>query len=235
MSGYDFQINFIKGSDNGPADALSHVLYEEFKAKQEREVNDDYSYLNYISDEVKRLDLDLVRLETSQDELLKRVVTYTLDGWPSDKNIDSNLQAFKNRQLDLSVEKGCLSYRLVIPAGLRAKILDELHSVHQGIVKMKSLARSLVWWPKIDRDIENAVKSCKLYLEVSEYPPKAMLHMWQWPERPNERLHADFCGPIDGHMYLVITDAFSKWVDIKEMPNITTATTIKAFAVYFSV
>ena len=36
-------------------------------------------------------------------------------------------------------------------------------------------------------------------------------------------------------MYLVITDAFSKWADIKEMPNITTATTIKAFAVYFSV
>ena len=36
-------------------------------------------------------------------------------------------------------------------------------------------------------------------------------------------------------MYLVITDAYSKWVDIKEMSNITATTTIKAFTEYFSV
>lgn len=34
-------------------------------------------------------------------------------------------------------------------------------------------------------------------------------------------------------MYLVITDAYSKWIDIKEMTNITTENTIKMLRDYF--
>ena len=40
------------------------------------------------------------------------------------------------------------------------KILHELHESHPGVVKMKSMAKSYVWWPSIDHDIENLAKSC---------------------------------------------------------------------------
>ncbi|XP_031780280.1 uncharacterized protein K02A2.6-like [Nasonia vitripennis] len=100
---------------------------------------------------------------------------------------------------------------------------------------MKALARSYFWWPKLDHEIENIVKSCKLCLEVAENPPKSTLHVSEWPEEPNQRIHADFCGPVNGFMYLIIIDAHSKWIDIKEMSDITAKNTIGAFKEYFSV
>ena len=42
----------------------------------------------------------------------------------------------------------------------RKKILEQLHEGHPGVVRMKSQARSHVWWPGIDHDIENVVKAC---------------------------------------------------------------------------
>lgn len=45
---------------------------------------------------------------------------------------------------------------------------------------------------------------------------------------PNHRLHADLLRPIEGIMYLIIIDLYSKWVDVKEIPDITMERAIKA-------
>ena len=36
---------------------------------------------------------------------------------------------------------------MVVPPQLRSRVMDELHEGHPGIGKMKSFARSYVWWP----------------------------------------------------------------------------------------
>ena len=61
-------------------------------------------------------------------------------GWPQESDVD--LRAYKTRNLELTVEKGCVlwGHRLVIPGTLRAKFLGELYGAHRGIVKMKTLA-----------------------------------------------------------------------------------------------
>lgn len=101
--------------------------------------------------------------------------------------------------------------------------------MHSGIVRMKAIARSYVWWPSIDQHIENIAKSCKNCLFNSVNPNKSLLHVWPWPDSPNIRLYADFLEFSKRDVHLIIIDAYSKWVDIREMRDITAKSTIAVF------
>ena len=59
-------------------------------------------------------------------------------------------------------------------------MLDELHSTHSGIARMKSLGRSYLWWLGLDADIERTVKHCISCQENSNFPQVAPLHTWEW-------------------------------------------------------
>ena len=100
---------------------------------------------------------------------------------------------------------------------------------------MKALARSYIWWPKIDQDIEGIVKKCESCLRYAKNPNKAMLHVWEYPDGPNERLHTYFLGPVKGKWYMVIIDAYSKWIDVKHTRDLSAESAVKAFREYFSV
>ena len=64
----------------------------------------------------------------------------------------------------------------------------------------------------------------------------APLHPWLWPTKPWQRLHLDFAGPFQGRMYLLVSDAHSKWPKIIAMKSTTASKTIeelwKLFASY---
>ena len=96
---------------------------------------------------------------------------------------------------------------MVSPPGRHA-VLKEVHETHTGMSKMKSLARSSIWWSGMDSDIEQYVNKSSSCQETAP-PPTAQLHPWEWPASPWSRLHFDFTGPFQDHMYLVIMDAHS--------------------------
>ena len=100
---------------------------------------------------------------------------------------------------------------------------------------MKSLARSHVWWPAIDREIESLSKSCEACLAMKNTPVPAPLHPWAWPQRPWQRIHIDFAGPIFGKTYLLIIDAHSKWPEIWEVSPMSSFKTIEILRHVFSV
>ena len=50
--------------------------------------------------------------------------------------------------------------RLVVPRNLRNRTVALAHASHQGIVKTKALVRETMWFPGIDRMVEEEVKSC---------------------------------------------------------------------------
>ena len=51
--------------------------------------------------------------------------------------------------------------RVLVPKSLQPRVLEMLHEGHIGIVRVKQVARSHVWWPCIDKDVEQLVRSCK--------------------------------------------------------------------------
>lgn len=93
-----------------------------------------------------------IHKETCNDPTLSKVYDITVLGWP----------AFSVRREQLSVCKGTLicGLRVVIPSKLCSKMLDTLHKRHLGTVKIKNLARSYMWWPGIDKQIEDLAKAC---------------------------------------------------------------------------
>ena len=63
---------------------------------------------------------------------------------------------------------------------------------------MKALARSFVWWRKLDSDIESSVNSCEQCQMFQRLPPVAPLQLWEWPQRPWTGVHMDYSGSFLG-------------------------------------
>ena len=135
-------------------------------------------------------------------------------GWTQLK-LEPDLQPFYNRQNELSVVDGCILWgsRVVVPVPGCQLILQQLHVTHPGISRMKGLARSYVWWPGIDKAMEEQVRNCVKCQESLPLPTKAPLHPWELPSKPWARMHIDHAGPYLGKLYLLIVDAHSKWIE----------------------
>ena len=99
---------------------------------------------------------------------------------------------------------------------------------------MKSLARKFLWWPGMDRQIEETVKACPECQQSQSAPPVAPLCSWQWPTRSWSRVHIDFAGPTDNLTYLVIIDAHSKWIEVFKMNSTTATATIEVLRTVFA-
>jgi hypothetical protein len=113
-------------------------------------------------------------------------------------------------------------------------VLDELHEGHLGIVKMKALARSYMWWPSIDQSIEDMAKTCSGCQLIQNFPKNAPLYPWEWPARPWQRVHTDFAGPFLGTMFFIVVDAYSKWPEVVPMTTTSTTKTIEELRSMFA-
>ncbi|XP_043216310.1 uncharacterized protein LOC122378840 isoform X1 [Amphibalanus amphitrite] len=172
----------------------------------------------------------VVRLATERDATLSRVLQYTRDGWPEDKSGESpELSAYRTKQGELSIQNGCLLWgaRVVIPVKLRERVLQMLHDGHMGESHTKGFARMYVWWPNLDFDITQMVKACVTCQQYRHQAPVTPLSPWSLPSRPYERVHIDYCGPVEGKMLLIVVDAYTKWIDVHVTTRATTEVTME--------
>ena len=175
-----------------------------------------------------------IRKWTSRDPTLSKVQLMLSSGW--EKTNEPDFAPYQQRKTELSLHDGCILWgsRVVIPPPGRERILEELHEGHPGISRMKSLARSFVWWPGLDKSLELKVKTCNACQRSQSLPTVAPIQPWEWPERPWSRLHIDYAGPLLGHMFLVVVDAHSKWMEVKMVKTATTSTTVTALREIFA-
>lgn len=96
------------------------------------------------------------------------------------------------------------------------------------------IARSYIWWPGVDSEIEQVAKSCVASQAAKNAPAVAPLHRWHSSDRPWDRTHIDFAGPLKGSMFMVIVD--SKWPEVIQKTSSTAAKVImersRVFATY---
>ena len=82
----------------------------------------------------------------------------------NEKSIISEFHNVKDR---LSIVNNVIMYvfedrkpRIVIPIGLRSLIINNLHAANQGSTSMAARSRQSVYWPEMDRDIQQHASDC---------------------------------------------------------------------------
>jgi transposase InsO family protein len=172
--------------------------------------------------------LDKIREETQKDVNLKAALDYTKSGWPTYKE-DVVLAArdlFAVRG-ELSVVNGLLTLgdRIVVPYSMRKQVLNLIHQGHQGIVKCRERAKISVWWPRIGKDIQHIVSTCRLCLEKQPTQRKEPLLPSTTPERPFQRVGIDILEFKQVH-YLITTDYFSRYIEIARLQSLSSQSVI---------
>lgn len=227
LSGYNYKIRHKPGKENAAADALSRLPME----KQEEfapTAEDNYSLFNMKIEDLELTKRNLKRA-TWEDKELVQVVRYLRFGWPDKKNINPNLHTYYEKRDELSIIDDILIWRdrVIIPETLRKAVMEYLHRSHPGIVQSQSLAKTYVYWPRINRDLEEMIKQCNSCQRFKNKEPETPLNSWNLPQGPWQRVHLDFKGPFKNRMWLVVIDAYSRWLEIKALRNATVQKTME--------
>jgi len=219
LSAHTYDIEFRGTREHANADALSRLPLPTGPDKERRAEESLYN-ICFMDD--LPVGAEEIGRATSKDPTLNRAYEYTANGWPNQCD-DPDLKPYFVRRSELSIDQDCLLWgrRVVIPRKLRSRLLAELHDAHLGICRMKALARSHIWWPLMDAEIEQLAKNCTTCASYKNIPAKAPLHSWKWPTRCLERVHIDYAEK-NGQHYLVMIDAHSKWPEVIPMGTSTT-------------
>ncbi|CAH8655864.1 unnamed protein product [Dicrocoelium dendriticum] len=182
LLGYDFEIRFCRTQDFGQADGLSRLI-------PKHTVNEDIviaavaveeDVRHQLSDTIRSLPLTAadIRRETAHDPVLRQAIAYVQTRWPN-ITFSGELKHLFQRRDSLSVVDSCLmtADRVIVPVHLRQAVLRQFHSAHPGISRMKAIARSFVYWPGIDSDMEHSKNHlsrpqkhpCTYYWILSEF------------------------------------------------------------------
>ena len=181
----------------------------------------DVKYVLFNTVKELPVTLEVIKFKTKFDQFINQTKKELMN-----KKVKTNIFFMCN---------GILMYGewVIITTVLTKKNLKDFHTRHPGMNRIKALMRSYVYWPGMDKDIENMVKSCKSWASVAKELP-IKFNPWLKTDKPWLRLNIDYVGPIKGTYFFVIVDSFMKWPEVLKCETSTTKTTIKVLPELFA-
>ncbi|PIO70934.1 hypothetical protein TELCIR_07185 [Teladorsagia circumcincta] len=160
---YDFDIEYRSTTSFGQADALSRLISAQSPPEEDVIIAKIARDVNAIfHDNVSRLPVtakDVARA-TAEDDCLRQVLDHVVhNNWS--KKPSPTVASYAHLRNDLSTQQGCLVF---------------------GMNRMKALARSYVFWTKINDDLEKLVRNCAACQESAKSPVKNTLRSWIFAE-----------------------------------------------------
>lgn len=225
MQKYIFQLEYQPGKHVKLADALSRldpVPGEEIDVNLT--VHEFQAELNASSSRLSQ-----IREETEKDGELSQLKRTVNDGWPRDRGeCPVQLHAYWNFRDEISVIDGILTKgtRIIIPVKLRPEIMKQIHYGHLGIEKCRLRARSCVYWPSINKDIEMLVNACEACQKYQNSKQKETLKQHEVPPEPWHTIGTDIFF-LNNKSYLICVDYYSKFPTMRRLRSITAKEVIK--------
>ena len=163
---------------------------------------------------------DMIRAAGRGDAAYTILNTQIIEGFPSSRSkVDPLIRSFWEVRDRLSADNGLimLDRRIVVPTGLRKRVLRCLHAAHQGITGMKARANETVYWPGMDASLRNHRESCSTCIRVAPSQPREPLVLTQTPDWPFQMIVMDLFF-VEQHTYMVCADRFTGWLILFHFP-----------------
>ena len=103
--------------------------------------------------------------------------------------------------------------RIVMPQSLWKQTIMLAHEGHQGMVRTKARLREKVWWPQMDRKVEDAIRSCHPCQLVGPRAKPEPVRSSTLPDGPWQEISVDLLEISNGEHLLVVVDYYSRWLE----------------------
>lgn len=225
LQSYSFKIVYQPGPTN-LADALSRLSASNKEIVSFDPENEGYVRMLTSMAAPVAITVQEIQNESNRDDEIQEVIRALGDGdWTG------KAKPYKAYGTELCVSSEILlrGERIIIPERLRRRTLELAHEGHPGMVVMKRRLRQKVWWPGLDAEVEQFVKTCRDCTLVSNTAAPEPMIRTTMPDRPWVYVAVDFMGPLPtGHNLLVIVDYYSRFVEVIVMKDISAKSTIHA-------
>ena len=213
---FSFAITHVPGKELHTADTLSRAPVHDEDASSEalrQEVN------AFVNAAVTSLPATPERLQTIQDEQKNDPICQQLRKYCKEGKIDWSgpVKQYYHVKMELTIAEDLLmrGNRVVVPASMRADILERLHAGHQGSTKCRQRAKESVWWPGIRRDIDEKTSNCLICCKHRLQYPEPLLPS-PLPNRPWQKVATDLFEwkKVD---YLLVVDYYSRYIEVAKL------------------
>ena len=236
MDRFSYTISHVPGKNLYTADALS-------RAPIARQSTNDIS-LQELAElctvavvahlPVSNQPLNAYKQAQESDPTCQQLLKYCQEGWPARHLIDPTTRPFWHARGSLTIGDGLLLYdqRMVVPPSLQAETLRKIHERHQGIVRCRLRSKTSVWWPGISHQLTSLMEKCPECAKAAR-PVREPLIPSSLPEYPWQKVATDLFH-LDGSIYMIVVDYFSRYPEVKKLTSTTTQGVINVLKSLFA-
>ena len=227
---YCFKIFHTPGSQMFLADALSRPAggcTARDVGSCER-VEKHVSVIIRTEEECDDMMLEEVREASVGDTVYRQVVEEVERGWlRKGREYKGEIRKYWTQKEKFTVAQGLLmrDEKVVIPEGMRGKVMERIHKGHQCARKCIMRAKESVWWPRMRDGIEDFIEGCNVCIKNRKTIHYPMLSS-ELPKGPWETVATDLFD-YKSRSYLIVVDYFSRWIEVVELVDKRAETVVK--------
>ena len=206
---FQYTLTHIPGKDN-PADVLSRLPIGSTQDDDTRKT-EDFAYSVASAAVPAALLPKQVETATANDPTLRIVHKAVMTGdWTQ---LSGTTYKAVKEELWVVGQVVMRGTRIVMPQSLWKQTIMLAHEGHQGMVRTKARLREKVWWPQMDKQVEDAIRSCHPCQLVGPRSKPEPVRSSSLPDGPWQEISVDLLEISNGEHLLVAVDYYSRWLE----------------------